>query len=120
MTRRAGIPVAPRGSVAWSLLTHTNAGVVALRARLDRSGVPARAYRLSTVDGWAMRLISTFPVRSGHNPDLLKLANPATDYPNMRVAAVNLLKGGRGNFCCGAIARTAKSVSINSSFALAV
>src|SRR3546814_4287132 len=51
------------------VLTHTNAGVVALRSRLDRAGVPAKAYRLSTIDGWAMRLISTFPARSAHHPD---------------------------------------------------
>ena len=54
------------------VLTHTNAGVVALRGRLDRAGVPAKAYRLSTIDGWAMRLISTFPARSAHDPDLLR------------------------------------------------
>jgi len=76
------------------VLTHTNAGVVALRGRLDRAGVPAKAYRLSTIDGWAMRLISMFPARSAHQPDLLKLANPGTDYPNIRVAAINLLKAG--------------------------
>jgi DNA helicase-2/ATP-dependent DNA helicase PcrA len=39
-----------------------------------------------------MRLISTFPQRSGHDPDLLKLARPGTDYPNIRVAAAKLLK----------------------------
>ncbi len=50
------------------VLTHTNAGVVALRGRLDRAGVPSKAYRLSTIDGWAMRLISTFPARSAHEP----------------------------------------------------
>jgi DNA helicase-2/ATP-dependent DNA helicase PcrA len=74
------------------VLTHTNAGVVALRGRLDKAGVPSKVYRLSTIDGWAMRLISTFPKRSGHDPDLLKLANPATDYPNIRVSAAKLLK----------------------------
>lgn len=76
------------------ILTHTNAGVVALRGRLDRAGAPSEAYRLSTIDGWAMRLISTFPVRSAHEPSLLKLANPGVDYPNIRVAAINLLKAG--------------------------
>ena len=39
-----------------------------------------------------MRLISTFPARSAHNPILLKLQNPRTDYMNIRVAAINLLK----------------------------
>ncbi|MEQ9039407.1 MAG: UvrD-helicase domain-containing protein [Silicimonas sp.] len=76
------------------VLTHTNAGVVALRRRLDQAGVPSKAYRLSTIDGWAMRLISTFPLRSGHDPELLKLVRPRTDYPNIRVAAAKLLKAG--------------------------
>jgi len=76
------------------VLTHTNAGVVALRGRLDNAGVPSKAYRLSTIDGWAMRLISNFPQRSGHGLDLLKLARPGTDYPNIRVAAFKLLKTG--------------------------
>ena len=76
------------------VLTHTNAGIVALRGRLDRAGVPAKAYRLSTIDGWAMRLISTFPARSAHNADLLQLAHPSTDYPNIRVATAKLLKAG--------------------------
>lgn len=79
------------------VLTHTNAGVVALRERLDKLGVPPKAYRLSTIDGWGMRLISTFPQRSGHNPDILKLARPGTDYPNIRVAAARLLKAGHVN-----------------------
>jgi hypothetical protein len=74
------------------VLTHTNAGVVALRGRLDKAGVRSNAYRLSTIDGWAMRFISTFPRRSGHDPGLLKLARPGTDYPNIRVAAAKLLK----------------------------
>lgn len=74
------------------ILTHTNAGVVALRGRLDRAGVPSRAYRLSTIDGWAMRLISMFPLRSGHDPNILNLANTKTDYPAIRVAAAKLLK----------------------------
>lgn len=76
------------------VLTHTNAGVVALRGRLNRAGAPTKAYRLCTIDGWAMRLISTFPARSAHDPNLLKLVNPNNDYPNIRVAAVNLLKAG--------------------------
>lgn len=74
------------------VLTHTNAGVVALRGRLDKAGVPSKVYRLSTIDGWAIRLISMFPLRGAYKPEILKLANARTDYPNIRVAAVNLLK----------------------------
>jgi len=55
------------------VLTHTNAGVAALRARLRRAGVPNSAYRVSTIDGFSMRLIAKFPARSGHNPQILQL-----------------------------------------------
>ncbi len=78
------------------VLTHTNAGVAALRSRLEKANVPSKAYRLSTIDGWAMRLVSTFPARSGCDPKLLKLENPRTDYPNVRVAAARMLKAGHG------------------------
>lgn len=76
------------------ILTHTNAGVVALRSRLDRANISPRSYRLYTIDGWAMRLISMFPLRSGHNPNILKLANAKADYPNIRIAATTLLTSG--------------------------
>lgn len=85
------------GSKPILVLTHTNAGVVALRGRLDRAGVPSKAYRLSTIDGWAMRLISMFPQRGAYDPNILKLANARNDYPNIRVAAMNLLKAGHIN-----------------------
>ena len=76
------------------VLTHTNAGVAALRGRLNRAEVPSNAYRLSTIDGWAMRLVSTFPGRSAHDPGILKLAAPARDYPAIRDAAWKLLQTG--------------------------
>lgn len=75
------------------VLTHTNAGVAALRARLDRARVPHGAYRLSTIDGWAIRLISSFPSRSGLDPRILKIGNPGSDYPAIRDAASRLLSG---------------------------
>lgn len=88
------------------VLTHTNSGVVALRKRLDQAGVPPNNYRLSTIDGWAMRLISTFPTRSGHKADLLQLSNPRTDYPNIRTTATKLLQAGHINdVLCSSYAR---------------
>jgi DNA helicase-2/ATP-dependent DNA helicase PcrA len=76
------------------VLTHTNAGVAALRGRLDRAGVPLSRYRLATLDGFAMRLISTFPKRSGHDPTILQLGSPGSDYPAIRDAAVTLAHAG--------------------------
>jgi hypothetical protein len=88
---------AHRGSKPILVLTHTNAGVAALRGRLDRAGVPHSAYRLSTIDGWAIRLIASFPGRSGHDPDILRLATPARDYPEIRDATWKLLQAGHVN-----------------------
>ena len=79
------------------LLTHTNAGVAALRCRLDRAGVPPGAYKLSTIDGWAIRLISTFPRRSGHDPAILGVGIQASNYPAIRDAAWRLLQAGHLN-----------------------
>lgn len=76
------------------VLTHTNAGVAALRDRLRRAGVPNAVYRVSTIDGFSMRLIVKFPVRSGHNPQILKLLNPNVDYPEIRETARQLLLAG--------------------------
>jgi hypothetical protein len=39
-----------------------------------------------------MRLISMFPQRGAYDPNILKLANAGTDYPNIRLAAAKLLK----------------------------
>jgi hypothetical protein len=76
------------------VLTHTNAGVAALRARLQRGGVPSSAYRLSTIDGFAMRLAAKFPLRSSLDARVLELANPNADYPAIRIAVQGLLQAG--------------------------
>jgi hypothetical protein len=41
-----------------------------------------------------MRLISTFPARSGHDSAILALRQPRSDYPAIRKAAYGLLKAG--------------------------
>ncbi|MBO3056569.1 UvrD-helicase domain-containing protein [Burkholderia pseudomallei] len=76
------------------VLTHTNAGVSALRSRLQRARVPSSAYRVFTIDGFAIRLIGKFPLRSGHDPRVLVLENPRQDYPAIREAAFRLLHAG--------------------------
>jgi DNA helicase-2/ATP-dependent DNA helicase PcrA len=72
------------------VLTHTNAGVAALRSRLNRAGVRPEKYRLATIDGWAIRLISTFPGQSGHDPNIITGQRP--NYTKIREAASKLLK----------------------------
>jgi hypothetical protein len=71
------------------VLTHTNAGVTALRNRLARSGVPAERYRLATIDGWALKLITLYPGLAGH-----RNADGAIDYPSTQDAAIGILEGG--------------------------
>lgn len=46
------------------LLTHTHAGVDALRRRLARLGVPRSAVELCTIASWTARLASSFPCTS--------------------------------------------------------
>lgn len=77
------------------ILTHTNAGVAALRGRLNKSGVKSSSYRLATIDGWAIRLISTFPQQAGHNPEIIE--NQTPNYYEIRKAALSLLKAGHIN-----------------------
>ena len=82
------------GSKPVLVLTHTNAGVTTLRLRMQRGNVPPAAYRIATLDGFAMRLVGTFPTRSGIPIDTLSLLNPNADYPAIRLAAVNLIQAG--------------------------
>lgn len=82
-----------RGHLPVLVLTHTNAGVCALRLRLQALGVPTGAYRVATIDGFAKRLASTFPRRSGIAPGVLELNNPGADYPAIRQAAISALEG---------------------------
>lgn len=75
------------------VLTHTNAGVAALRHRLSRHRVPQDRYRLSTIDGWALRILKTFPARSGIAPAHLDLDDARRDYPAIKAAIARLLVG---------------------------
>lgn len=76
------------------VLTHTNAGVAALRTRLQRGAVPSSAYAVSTIDGFAMRLAAKFPLRAGLDTQVLELVNPNADYPAIRDAVRGLLQSG--------------------------
>lgn len=76
------------------VLTHTNSGVAALRGRLERAGAPSKAYRLQTIDGFAMRLARTFPLRTSLADGVMDLRNPAADYPAIRTAVATMLAEG--------------------------
>lgn len=77
------------------VLTHTNAGVAALRGRLEKAGVKPSSYRAATLDGFAIRLISTFPQRAGHDPRIITGARP--NYEAIRDAAARLAAAGHVN-----------------------
>ena len=59
--------------------------------------MPGHRYRLTTIDGWAIRLVKTFPLRSGIDPVVLALKNRGSDYPAIREAAWRLLEAGHIN-----------------------
>jgi len=47
------------------ILTHTHAGVDALRKRLKLLGADVSTYRVDTIAGWSLRLVISFPSTSG-------------------------------------------------------
>ncbi|MHB1262119.1 MAG: UvrD-helicase domain-containing protein [Thermoplasmatota archaeon] len=70
------------------LLTHTHAGVAALRARMLRMKADPKRTKIATLDGWAMTLVTSFPVLSGHNSAIM--VKP--DYPKIRFHAAKLVQ----------------------------
>jgi DNA helicase-2/ATP-dependent DNA helicase PcrA len=51
------------------VLTHTNAGVAALRARLRKYQVPASKFRVETIASWLLKYAAAYPGMSGlRNP----------------------------------------------------
>ena len=73
------------------ILTHTHAGVDALRQRLKDQGVPSTRYRLDTIGGWCLRYAASFPKRSG-----LTLREPKVDgdWKAIYLAAAKLIGSG--------------------------
>ena len=47
------------------VLTHTHAGVKAIREKMIRLGVPPQLYRVATIDAFALKYASAFPSLSG-------------------------------------------------------
>lgn len=71
------------------VLTHTNAGVCALRSRMARAKVAAVKARVTTLDGWCLQVVSSYPELSGLRPDLA-----AIHYPALRQAAIRAVSSG--------------------------
>jgi hypothetical protein len=75
------------------VLTHTNSGVAALQHRLSQKGIAPDRYRLSTLDGWALRILKLFPRRSEIAQHHLEISNAWEDYPAIKLAIRRLLSG---------------------------
>lgn len=101
-----GLIVAPAGcgkthlitdalSVAQSkpylVLTHTTAGVTALKKRLSRFAISPRNYVVTTIDGWALKIAGCFP---GLCPLDAGPENPTLFYTSLRRAVLNLVVNG--------------------------
>jgi hypothetical protein len=65
----------------YLVLTHTTAGVAALKQRLKRLGVPHSHFTVATIDGWALRIAKMFPASCDirATPD-----NPIVFYQELR------------------------------------
>lgn len=71
------------------VLTHTNAGVCALRSRMARAKVTTAKARVTTLDGWCLQVVSSYPELSGLRPDLSTI-----QYPALRKAAIRAVSSG--------------------------
>ena len=71
------------------VLTHTTAGVAALKKRLNQMSVPAKNYVLATIDGWALRMINYFPQSC---PISCSPNTPQSFYPAIRASVANHIR----------------------------
>lgn len=70
------------------VLTHTHAGVGALRSRLARKQIPRGQCSVETLDGFALRFAASYPLTSGWD----KAQPTGGDWPLVRVAAARWLR----------------------------
>lgn len=73
------------------VLTHTTAGVSALKKRLRKLSVPPSHYVVTTIDGWALRIANNFPAIC---PVHSSPETPRAFYPEIRQAILKLLNSG--------------------------
>ncbi len=64
-TELLGRVVADDGSGRQLVLTHTHAGVAAVKKRLLKLGVPPAKYHIDTIAGWCLRYAAAYPSISG-------------------------------------------------------
>lgn len=78
-------------SKPYLILTHTTAGVAALRKRLRKLGVSKMDAHVSTIDGWALSIANKFPATCHvtATPDI-----PKFFYPDLRNTVCAYLQAG--------------------------
>ncbi|EMK7708431.1 TPA: UvrD-helicase domain-containing protein [Yersinia enterocolitica] len=81
-------------SKPYLVLTHTTAGVSALKRRLRNLKVPAENYVVTTIDGWSLRIANSFP-RSC--PIQYSMDNERLFYPELRQVVLHFLNTGALN-----------------------
>lgn len=78
----------------YLVLTHTTAGVSALKKRLNSEHIPSKNYSVATIDGWLIRIAYSFRgschVRS-------TMEDPKLFYPEIRQAVLKYLNSGSLN-----------------------
>ncbi|MFA0810863.1 UvrD-helicase domain-containing protein [Microbulbifer epialgicus] len=103
LANRTGLVVAPAGcgktqlivetlkqqptGKPFLILTHTTAGIAALKARLTRNSVSPKSYHLATISGWAVSVLLKYPTLSGVNR--AHLVNP--DYTALHTSIAQLI-----------------------------
>jgi DNA helicase-2/ATP-dependent DNA helicase PcrA len=78
----------------YLVLTHTTAGVSALKKRLTREHIPSKNYSVATIDGWLIRIAYSFR-GSCHVGSTME--NPKLFYPEVRRAVLKYLNSGALN-----------------------
>ena len=77
-----------QGNGRQLVLTHTHAGVDAIRTRLKKFKADPRRYRIETIAGWCLRMTSSFPKLS----ELASARPTAEEWETVYAAAALLLK----------------------------
>lgn len=81
------------------ILTHTHAGVHALRSRLRRLGIPQSSASVETIAGWSLKYASAFP-STGDPPEGLPKAKEDWERISRGVDSVMSLKAVRNVIAC--------------------
>jgi DNA helicase-2/ATP-dependent DNA helicase PcrA len=80
-TELLGQLVADQRSGRQLVLTHTHAGVAALKKRLAGMHVPHEKFHLDTIAGWCLRYGAAYPAISGYRPGAEADPDWAATYP---------------------------------------